>query len=79
MQAPIRAAFQRTYPDLVDVYVLDTNPDNPNQYRFDGKWRDLEVRIAPIRVKLLGPISWTFKREVLWSIHGPVIRRPHGT
>jgi penicillin amidase/acyl-homoserine-lactone acylase len=66
-------------PDLIDVYVLDINPENEYQYKFDGEWRDLEVRIAPIRVKLFGPISWTFKREVLWSIHGPVIRRPHGT
>jgi len=67
------------YPDLVDVYVLDINPDNPSQYRFDGEWRDLEVRTAPIKVKLLGPISWTFKREALWSVYGPVLRRPHGT
>jgi acyl-homoserine-lactone acylase len=66
-------------PDLIDVYVLDINPDNPNQYRFDGKWRELEVRIAPITVKLLGPIRWTFEREVLWSVYGPVIRRPHAT
>ena len=66
-------------PDLIDVYVLDINPENRYQYKFDGEWRDLEVRKAPIRVKLLGPISWTFRREVLWSVHGPVIERPHGT
>ncbi len=24
-------------------------------------------------------LSWTFEREVLWSVHGPVLRRPHGT
>jgi penicillin amidase/acyl-homoserine-lactone acylase len=67
------------YPDLVDVYVLEVNPDDPYQYRFDGEWRDLEVRTAPIEVKLFGPISWTFDRELLWSVHGPVLRRPHGT
>ena len=66
-------------PDLVDIYVLDINPDNPNQYRFDGTWRDLEVEVVPIKVKLFGPISWTFRREVLWSVHGPVLRQPHGT
>jgi len=66
-------------PDLIDVYVLDINPDNRYQYRFDGEWRDLEVRTAPIRVKLFGPIKWTFRREVLWSVYGPVIRQPHGT
>jgi penicillin amidase/acyl-homoserine-lactone acylase len=67
------------HPDLVDVYRLEINPENPDQYRFDGEWRDLEVRSAPIEVKLWGPISWTFDREVLWSVHGPVLRRPHGT
>ena len=66
-------------PDILDIYVLKTNPENPYQYRFDGEWRNLEVRTAPIKVKLFGPISWTFEREVLWSIHGPVVRQPHGT
>ncbi|HSV96613.1 MAG TPA: acylase [Spirochaetota bacterium] len=71
-------AHTNNYPDLVDVYELDINPDNPNQYRYDGAWRELEVREAPIRVKLLGPLRWTFKEEVLWSVYGPAIRRPHG-
>lgn len=66
-------------PDLLDVYELEINPQNDRQYRFDGEWRELEVREAPIEVKLLGPIKWTFKREVLWSIHGPAMRGPRGT
>lgn len=66
-------------PDLVDIYVLEINPENPNQYRFDGEWRELEVRPAAIKVKLFGPISSTFDRETLWSVYGPVVRRPHGT
>ena len=65
-------------PDLVDVYVLDINPDNPNQYRFDGEWRDLEVRNVPIRVKVFGRFIWTVKEEALWSVYGPTVRRPHG-
>ena len=67
------------WPDLVDVYVLEINPDNPNQYRFGGEWRELEIRSVPIKVKLLGPFYWTFEREALWSVHGPVVRQPHGT
>ncbi|HOZ47701.1 MAG TPA: acylase [Candidatus Hydrogenedentes bacterium] len=66
-------------PDLVDVYVLTMNPDNPNQYQLDGQWYDLEVRQARIRVRVFGPISWTVTRECLWSPHhGPVVRQPHG-
>ncbi len=66
-------------PDLIDVYRLEIDPEDPGRYRFDGGWRDLEVREAPIEVSLRGPISWTFEREVLWSVHGPVVRRPNGT
>lgn len=66
-------------PDLVDVYELEIHPDNPNLYRFDGRWRKLEVRKVPIRVKIFGPIKWTKKVEVLWSVYGPTIRRPYGT
>ena len=64
--------------DLADIYVLDINPENPNQYKFDGQWRDLAVRKVPITVKIWGPIHWTVKREALWSVYGPTVRRPHG-
>jgi acyl-homoserine-lactone acylase len=65
-------------PDLVDVYQLALNPSNPNQYRLDGRWRDFEKTDAAIRVKLLGPLIWTFHKDVLWSVHGPVMRTDHG-
>ena len=32
----------------------------------------------PIPVKVLGPLSWTAHREVLWSVYGPVVRGPRG-
>ena len=65
-------------PDLVDIYLLEMNPDNENQYKYDGEWLDLEVGEAEMLVKLWGPISFNKKMEVLWSVHGPVLRRPHG-
>lgn len=65
-------------PDLTDIYVLEMNPDNPNQYRFDGAWRDLERGKAKINIRLWGNLRWTFSRETLYSVYGPVIRRPHG-
>ncbi len=67
------------HPDLADIYVLEINPDDDNQYRLDGDWVDFETGTADLRVHLFGPFSWVFKRELLWSAHGPVIRRPHGT
>lgn len=65
-------------PDLSDIYDLEINPDNPNQYKFDGEWRDFERSKARITVKLWGSISWTVKRELLWSVHGPALRTPTG-
>ena len=65
-------------PDLVDVYNLTINPANPNQYRFDGQWRDFEKSDAKIRVKIWGPIVWPAHRDVLWSAHGPVLKTDHG-
>ena len=65
-------------PDLVDVYKLTINKLNENQYWFEGYWKDLKVRTVDIKVKLFGPFSWTFKREVKESIHGPVIEFDHG-
>jgi penicillin amidase/acyl-homoserine-lactone acylase len=66
-------------PDLVDVYSLEINPENRNQYRFDGEWRDLEVGEAEISVRIFGRLRWTVRRDLLRSVHGPVIRRDHGT
>ncbi|WP_394692479.1 acylase [Hyphobacterium sp.] len=67
------------HPDLADIYVLEVNPDNENQYRLDGEWVDFETGNAALRVRLFGPFSWVFNRELLWSVHGPVLRQPHGT
>lgn len=72
-------SFTVNSPDLIDVYVLDINPDNENQYRFDGRWLDLAPRDAPITVNIIGRFNWTVTEEVLWSIHGPVVRQEHGT
>jgi len=58
------------YPDVNDQYMIKVNPDNPLQYEWDGKWRDMSVREEkisfgdgkpPITVKVrethLGPIT----------------------
>ena len=66
--------FTVNHPDLVDVYRLTINPDNPNQYMFDGEWLDLEVRDAKLNIKLIGNLQITVKREALWSVYGPAVR-----
>jgi acyl-homoserine-lactone acylase len=72
-------SFTVNRPDLIDVYVLDVDPANPDRYRVDGEWLELEVREVPIRVQVFGRLRITATREALWSIFGPVVRRDHGT
>lgn len=72
-------AYTVNKPDLIDVYELTIDPDNPDRYMVDGQWKLLERRDIPIEVKLWGPFHWTFYREALWSEYGPVVRQPKGT
>jgi acyl-homoserine-lactone acylase len=65
--------------DLVDIYVLTTNPENKNQYWLDGAWTDFDVTTAHINVKLAGPFAFPATRPVKRSVHGPVIEGPTGT
>jgi len=65
-------------PDLVDVYELTLNPDNGNQYKLDGEWRDFEISDAAIDVTFWGPISWTFHEPIYRSGHGPVFKTEEG-
>ncbi len=66
-------------PDLVDIYRLKINPKNANQYWLDGRWHNLKVEEAAIRVKLWGPIVWTAYRPVYFAAQGPVLKTDHGT
>lgn len=66
-------------PDLADVYELVRNPENPMQYRLDGEWKDFEVQTVEIGVHLFGPFVYPAKRQLLKSVHGPVIEGPGGT
>ena len=66
------------HPDLVDVFRLTMNPANPDQYRLDGKWRDLEKRTITIAVKQPDGSIKSVTREVLSSAHGPVLRSSQG-
>ncbi len=37
--------------DQADLFVLKTDPNHPNQYLFDGQWRNMEVHNEIIKVK----------------------------
>jgi penicillin amidase/acyl-homoserine-lactone acylase len=65
-------------PNLVTLYRLTLNPNDPNQYRLDGAWRAFEKSDAAFKVRLFGPLVITVHKDVLWSAHGPVLKTDHG-
>ena len=65
-------------PDLSDIFLLSINPDNSNQYLLDDNWVNFTTRIIELPIKLFGPFYWTFKREVHYSVHGPILETKNG-
>jgi len=64
-------------PDKLDVYQLEMNPKNKLQYKFDGNWETLEVKTAPLKVKVAGVIA-PLGKKAYWSKYGPTIITPRG-
>jgi len=64
-------------PDTSDIFAEELNPDNPRQYRYDGQWRDLQVRRAKIGVKNGGQVDWK-ELELEYSHHGPIVAHQNG-
>jgi penicillin amidase len=55
--------------DMVDVYVEETNPDNPNETRYNGAWEPMKIVRESIAVK---GESEPRTVELKFSNHGPV-------
>ena len=55
--------------DAEDLYVYETNPDNPSQYRFQDSWVDMEVISDKIPVKGQAEHDVEYK----FTRHGPVV------
>jgi acyl-homoserine-lactone acylase len=62
-------------PDIIDVYQLQMNPANNNQYKFDGEWFDLEVRKARMKIKGI-PVA--INKKVYWSKYGATVKTKKG-
>lgn len=54
--------------DGEDLYVYETNPENPDQYWYQGRWEDMQVIEETINVKGAAPEVVTLK----YTRHGPV-------
>lgn len=63
------------YCDRVDVFQLEINPENKNQYRFDGQWMNLEQKKIKLRIKGV-PVA--ISRTVYWSKYGATMKNKQG-
>ena len=55
--------------DGEDLYVYETNPDNPNEYRYEGRWETMRVIEDTIEVEGAAAVPTTLK----YTRHGPVV------
>jgi acyl-homoserine-lactone acylase len=63
-------------PDLIDVYELEMD-ESGRRYRLDGEWRELQRHTVTLPVRF-GPLVLPVRREVLRSVHGPVLKNANG-
>jgi len=60
--------------DDVDFYLEKINPDNANEYMFNGSWRPLEVRKEVIKIRK----GEAVERELRFTHRGPIISELKG-
>jgi len=58
-------------PDTTDIYVEEVHPNDPLQYRYEGKWRRMTVRKVRINVAGKPPVE----REIHYTHHGAILLR----
>ena len=64
-------------PDCADVYEEKIHPEDPLKYEYDGKWRDVTVEHAEIRVQTAGEPR-VEKLRIERTHHGPILERNGG-
>lgn len=57
------------YIDQQDLYVYETNPDNPNEYRYEGDWESMDVETETFEIR----DGEDQEVELKFTRHGPVI------
>jgi acyl-homoserine-lactone acylase len=61
-------------PDIWNLYRIELNPQNPNQYLYDGKWLDISVTNININVKTEDHVE-SVSRSLEYTHYGPILRR----
>jgi len=65
--------FTNVMVDDTDFYVEVTDAAHPNQYFYDGEWKDMILHEEIIEVKGQDAVSYTVRE----TIHGPIINDVH--
>ncbi|HDZ27331.1 MAG TPA: penicillin acylase family protein, partial [Candidatus Aminicenantes bacterium] len=55
--------------DQEDLYIYETNPADPNQYRYQGNWEKMKIIQEKIRIKGKSAVTVDLK----FTRHGPVL------
>ena len=66
------------HADFSDVYQLEMNPKNENQYKFDGQWLELQEKTYTSWLKLAGPIKFPISKTIYESKYGPTFKTEEG-
>ena len=66
-------------PDVSDCYAVETHPNEPLRYRFDGTWREMTVREVAISVKGGAQETRTFAYTRHNGVRSPVVARSGNT
>ncbi len=56
--------------DQQDLYVEKLNPANPDQYRYRGEWRNIEIEHQAVKVKGRAEPAAI---ELRYTLHGPIV------
>ena len=66
------------FPDFLDLYQLEINPENEDEYRVDGEWLELESKYVWLKVRLWDWITLPVPKKVWKSIYGPTLVTEQG-
>jgi penicillin amidase len=66
--------FTNLAADVMDLYVERVNPDDPDQYEFEGEWLDMDVVEETLRASD-GTVETL---EVRTTRHGPIVSDTYG-
>jgi penicillin G amidase len=61
--------FTNNGPDVMDLYIEQVNPANPDQYEVNGQWVDMTVQTETINVSGGNPVLLTVRS----TRHGPIV------